>query len=129
MHHHQSVLIMLAECDIPAGSEVLHSYGDLSDAALLQTYGFVDGQPSGDAEGGSSSQAEPFVNPANHVLVPFQSVLAVCRLISSQQDEDEEAEGVSFSSMRLNSPLWSEQCAALDLDLEVRLNSQFTQTR
>ena len=27
---------------VQAGEQVLHTYGDLSDAALLQTYGFVE---------------------------------------------------------------------------------------
>lgn len=28
--------------DIAAGEQILHSYGDLNDAQLLQTYGFVE---------------------------------------------------------------------------------------
>ncbi len=39
---------------IAAGEQVLHTYGDLSDAALLQTYGFVETLP-------------PPGNPHNHV--------------------------------------------------------------
>jgi hypothetical protein len=35
-----------AERDIPAGCQVLHTYGDLSDAQLLQTYGFIDAPPA-----------------------------------------------------------------------------------
>jgi hypothetical protein len=27
---------------MPKGEQILHSYGDLSDAELLQTYGFVE---------------------------------------------------------------------------------------
>lgn len=36
---------MKAEKAIPAGTQVLHTYGDLSDAQLLQTYGFIDTPP------------------------------------------------------------------------------------
>ncbi len=44
---------------IAAGEEVLHTYGNLSDAQLLQTYGFLDSEddfaqlPSGSAASGS----------------------------------------------------------------------------
>lgn len=56
-------------------TQVLHTYGDLSDSALLQTYGFVDedaGESGGSAQGGEPSAA--WVNPHNHVLVPFSAV-------------------------------------------------------
>lgn len=36
------------ERDIKAGEQVLHTYGDLSDAQLVQTYGFVDLGAGGD---------------------------------------------------------------------------------
>uniref|UniRef100_A0A7R9VAF8 SET domain-containing protein n=1 Tax=Chlamydomonas euryale TaxID=1486919 RepID=A0A7R9VAF8_9CHLO len=39
---------MKADRDIRAGEQVLHTYGDLSDAQLVQTYGFVDLGPGGD---------------------------------------------------------------------------------
>lgn len=71
----------LAECDIPAGQEVLHSYGDLGDAALLQTYGFVDAA--------IGTEDEPFVNPCNHVLIPFQSIQRVCRQMNKDQGDDD----------------------------------------
>ncbi|MEW5311949.1 MAG: hypothetical protein WDW38_003621 [Sanguina aurantia] len=70
-----------AECDIPAGQEVLHSYGDLGDAALLQTYGFVDAA--------IGTEDEPFVNPCNHVLIPFQSIQRVCRQMNKDQGDDD----------------------------------------
>lgn len=55
-----------AERDISKGEQLLHTYGDLSDAQLLQTYGFVeDFQPGYD-------------NPHNFVPVPVQVVLQSC---------------------------------------------------
>lgn len=33
--------------DIAEGSEILHTYGDLSDAELLSIYGFIDQMPPG----------------------------------------------------------------------------------
>lgn len=59
----------LAEKDIPAGQPVLHTYGDLSDAQLLQTYGFVEQLP----------YEQP--NPHNYVLVPYQTLVAACRMV------------------------------------------------
>lgn len=52
-----------ADRDIAAGEQVLHTYGDLSDAELLQIYGFVE------------DLAEP--NPHNRVLIPHSLVLEV----------------------------------------------------
>jgi len=37
--HYSSICCWCAERDIAAGEQVLISYGDLSDARLLQTYG------------------------------------------------------------------------------------------
>jgi len=39
------LLLLSTEKAIPAGTQVLHTYGDLSDAQLLQTYGFIDTPP------------------------------------------------------------------------------------
>jgi hypothetical protein len=46
---------------IPKGEEVLHTYGDLSDAQLLQTYGFVERLPG--------------ANPHNYALVSYQALV------------------------------------------------------
>lgn len=45
-----------ADVDIPAGAEVMHTYGDLSDAELLTTFGFID-----------AIDLEAFSNPNNRV--------------------------------------------------------------
>ena len=56
-----------AERDISKGEQLLHTYGDLSDAQLLQTYGFVE-------------EFEPgFDNPHNFVPVPSVLVLQSCQ--------------------------------------------------
>ena len=58
--------IVCAERDIAQGEQLLHTYGDLSDAQLLQTYGFVE-------------ELEPgFDNPHNFVPVPAQLLLQSC---------------------------------------------------
>jgi hypothetical protein len=49
---------------IAKGEEVLHTYGDLSDAQLLQTYGFLEQLP-----GGCSA------NPHNYALLPYRLLL------------------------------------------------------
>jgi len=43
---------------IPAGEEVLHTYGELSDAQLLLTYGFLESLPT--------------PNPHNYALIPYK---------------------------------------------------------
>ncbi|GFR45203.1 hypothetical protein Agub_g6597 [Astrephomene gubernaculifera] len=40
----EAYFVMRADKPIAAGEEVLHTYGNLSDAQLLQTYGFLDSQ-------------------------------------------------------------------------------------
>ena len=54
------------ERDIAKGEQLLHTYGDLSDAQLLQTYGFVE-----DFEPG-------YDNPHNFVPVPTVLLLQSC---------------------------------------------------
>ncbi len=56
-----------AERDIAAGEQLLHTYGNLSDAQLLQTYGFVE------------EFEEGYDNPQNFAVVPAEQVLAVCQ--------------------------------------------------
>ena len=53
--------------NIAAGEEVLHTYGNLSDAQLLQTYGFVEELPSDS------------LNPHNYVLVAASDVIDCCQ--------------------------------------------------
>ncbi len=55
-----------AERDIAKGEQLLHTYGDLSNAQLLQTYGFVE-----DFEPG-------YDNPHNFVPVPTVLLLQSC---------------------------------------------------
>ncbi len=64
-----------AERPIKAGEEVMISYGDLSDAQLLQTYGFVE-------------EYEDFGNPWNYVAVPSNIIAQVypCRLSPAVHD-------------------------------------------
>ncbi|WIA41993.1 hypothetical protein OEZ86_009292 [Tetradesmus obliquus] len=83
---------MKAERDIPAGTQVLHTYGDLSDAQLLQTYGFIDAPPAlpgaAAAAAGTGSKAaksksaaaaaaaaEAAGNPHNYVVLPLAMLL------------------------------------------------------
>jgi len=47
--------LMKADRDIRSGEQVLHTYGDHSDAALLQTYGFIDDGNAGSSSSSSSS--------------------------------------------------------------------------
>lgn len=59
-------IVMGAERDISKGEQLLHTYGDLSDAQLLQTYGFVEAFQPG------------YENPHNFVPVPVHLVLQSC---------------------------------------------------
>lgn len=63
---------LCAERDISKGEQLLHTYGDLSDAQLLQTYGFVEAFEPG------------YDNPHNFVPVPIQLLLQSC---SESRDE------------------------------------------
>ena len=56
--------VSCAERDIQAGEEIVISYGNLSDAQLLQTYGFVE-------------EHEGFTNPWNFMSVPSSLVVQV----------------------------------------------------
>ena len=56
-----------AEKDIAKSGEILHSYGVLSDAQLLQTYGFVPNLPPGVS------------NPDNSLPVTAADVMACCQ--------------------------------------------------
>lgn len=58
-----------ADRDIAAGEEVLHTYGDLADAQLLQTYGFVEEWGPGEA------------NPHNVAFIPADLVVEGCTAI------------------------------------------------
>lgn len=79
------VFLMVAERDICAGEEVLHSYGPLSDAQLLQTFGFV--------EFGDSAAA----NPHNTVHVASDLVAdaaqTVVKLSEAELEERTDALG------------------------------------
>jgi hypothetical protein len=83
---------MKAERDIPAGCQVLHTYGDLSDAQLVQTYGFIDAPPvlpgaaaaaaAKGAKGGkpkaagtAAAAADAAGNPNNYVVLPLAVLL------------------------------------------------------
>ncbi|KAK9818347.1 hypothetical protein WJX72_011060 [[Myrmecia] bisecta] len=59
--------VMEAERDIGAGEQVLHTYGTLSDAQLLQTYGFVEQHPAG------------YTNPHNFVNVAAADMVEACK--------------------------------------------------
>lgn len=52
------LVILPAERAIPAGEEILHTYGDLSDAQLIQTYGFLEQLPA--------------PNPHNYALISYR---------------------------------------------------------
>ena len=53
----------MADADILSGSELLHSYGDLSDAELLNIFGFVD------------TMNANFTNPHNEVSPSIQDAI------------------------------------------------------
>ena len=60
---HHSELSAAAARDIARGEQLLHSYGNLSDAETLETYGFVEDLPEGHR------------NPHNNVKVPLDLVI------------------------------------------------------
>ena len=65
---------MCAERDIAADEEVRMSYGDLADAELLVTYGFVD------------TPAEGPPNPHDFVAVPTALIMKHCIAHTRQQE-------------------------------------------
>lgn len=102
--------IMRADKPIPAGTEVLHTYGDLSDSQLLQTYGFLDSEDdfkagSDQAEAAAAAVAKKrgrmtarqaaaaaaaaaaYRNPHNAALVPYSTVQQVCSGLLASMDQ------------------------------------------
>jgi hypothetical protein len=98
------------ERDIAADEEVLHTYGQLSDAQLLQTYGFIDASPSGPPSvqegstaikhGGSGSSSggvgggghagaadgpreSGSSNPNNYVVMPLQDLTRASSIVAT----------------------------------------------
>ncbi|GLC35359.1 hypothetical protein PLESTB_000573100 [Pleodorina starrii] len=114
--HVEAFFVMRADKPIKAGEEVLHTYGNLSDAQLLQTYGFVDSddaflrnQPAAAAAAAASSGPSPkkrakagqaaanggggdddgsgYRNPYNAALVPWTVVEEVCTGLLRSMDQ------------------------------------------
>ena len=52
------------------------SYGDLSDAQLLQTYGFVEDMPGA-------------TNPHNFALLPWRTLVDAAKLVLGEAAEEE----------------------------------------
>lgn len=100
---------MVVERHIATGEEVLHSYGDLTAAQLLQTFGFVPNETMEDAIA-SHSEARSCLTPA---LLSKQSILEACwsvirsrlpdDLAASMKEEDMEDEvwNVSVDESRI----------------------------
>jgi hypothetical protein len=91
---------MKAEREIPAGCQVLHTYGDLSDAQLVQTYGFIDAPPvlpgaaeaaAKGAKGGkakaagtaAAAAADAAGNPNNYVVLPLAVLLDAANKVAA----------------------------------------------
>lgn len=75
---------MKAERDIAEGEQILHTYGELSDAQLLLTYGFVDieaGVAAPPAAGNPSGQAPE--NPNNVAFIPAGIIADSCRALAT----------------------------------------------
>ncbi|KXZ55475.1 hypothetical protein GPECTOR_2g1024 [Gonium pectorale] len=89
----EAYFVMRADKPIPAGTEVLHTYGDLSDAQLLQTYGFLDSeddfrqQHPGGEEAAAGSGGGCYRNPHNAALVPWAAVEGVCSGLLRSMDQ------------------------------------------
>lgn len=118
-HNGVDCFVMQADTDIASGDEVLHTYGDLSDAQLLNLYGFIDQAPmappsltagkeassSKDKAGGkkrtgsgsssktsSSSVRLEGLNPHNLIEVPFQMVVESVRLALDKATDGDKKE-------------------------------------
>ncbi|GIL89513.1 hypothetical protein Vretimale_1923 [Volvox reticuliferus] len=111
----EAFFVMRTDKPIKAGEEVLHTYGNLSDAQLLQTYGFLDSEDdfrlqtaSGAAAAASSEGPSPkkrakagdggdigggdaYRNPYNAALVPWTTVDEVCRDLLLSMDQNPSA--------------------------------------
>lgn len=62
------------------------------------------------------TEDEPFVNPCNHVLIPFESVQQVCRQMNKVQGDDDSG----FSkAKKVSSDLWAidDKCVVWGLQL------------
>jgi hypothetical protein len=66
---------------------VLHTYGDLADAQLVQTYGFVDippQLPQQQEQGEEPEQQQQLsANPHNYVLLPVQILLDCVKTVAA----------------------------------------------
>eukprot|EP00887_Chlorella_sp_A99_P005962 scaffold29.g5962.t1 len=105
-----SYFSMKAERDIAEEEQVLHTYGDLSDAQLLKTYGFVEdwssetaARAAGNGSAGASERAaaadlsqqrqlqqgeqegerQQLANPNTEALIPADVVVASCTAIAA----------------------------------------------
>ncbi|EFJ46170.1 hypothetical protein VOLCADRAFT_118106 [Volvox carteri f. nagariensis] len=110
----EAFFVMRADKPIKAGEEVLHTYGNLSDAQLLQTYGFLDSEddffpaqfatsvgpsPKKRANAGGNQTAaaagasgdggggDGYRNPYNAALVPWTAVEEVCVGLLKSMDQ------------------------------------------
>ncbi len=108
----RSELSAAAARDISRGEQLLHSYGNLSDAETLETYGFVEDLPDGHR------------NPHNNVTVPLDLVIRTseaaqasmqvrcCRLPHLRTDPD-FVQQVQIGDDRVERLLrsWPERCS------------------
>jgi hypothetical protein len=68
---------------------VLHTYGDLADAQLAQTYGFVDITPQlpqqqqQEEQEDEQQQQQLSANPNNYVLLPVQILLDCVKAVAA----------------------------------------------
>jgi hypothetical protein len=76
-----------AEKAIPAGTQVLHTYGDLSDAQLLQTYGFIDIMPQQQQQQqqdeSDNEEQQLLANPHNYVVLQLQDLLDSVKTVAA----------------------------------------------
>lgn len=94
---------------IVTGEQVLHTYGDLSDAQLLQTYGFVEEWPQaravrgGGSSRGSSTQQQGqrrLENPNNAAFVPADAVADACAAVAMAAGCDDAASPSAHTERR-----------------------------
>lgn len=99
-----NTFVMVAECDIAAGEEILHSYGDsLTASHFLQTFGFVPATAV-QAAAASSTRSTPNTAPVTPAILSKMEVLEACWIVIESNVPDHLA--ASMQAQEMEDEVW-----------------------